>query len=335
MVSSIDVANKAGVSQSTVSRVLNNSPGVSKTNMEKVTRAMKELNYRPNAIARSLVNKQTNTIALISGPLHNPYFAETTTSIVNEANARGYNINVFFENDGDNMSIYESVLSMQLDGIILSSIYMNDPIFEELQQLDLPFMMFNRRHNKGGHYVEIDNDKAGRMAARHFLELGHRHAGFIGGPLYTSTFYGRYKGFTEEMNIQDSSLIQETDTSEEEVRNAVLFMMGRKHKPTAVFAATDSIAFFALDALIELGYSIPEDVSVCGMDDVRMAGHRSLELTTIGHDTTENLGEIGIKRLIDIIESDTEQQSPVQLTIDPLLHERKTTTSLQPHDNIT
>ncbi|WP_158738132.1 LacI family DNA-binding transcriptional regulator [Alteribacillus sp. YIM 98480] len=331
MVSSKDVAKRAGVSQSTVSRVLNDSPSVSKDNIEKVTKAMKDLNYRPNSIARSLVSKQTKTLALISGPLHNPFFVETTTSIVNYANEKGYKMNVFFENMGDNMSVYESVLSMQLDGLILSSIFMDDPIYEELQSLNIPFVMFNRKHNKGGNFVEIDNEKAGKTAADHLIDLGHEKIGYIGGPLYTSTFYGRYIGFCKEVEkrtVLDQALIHETDTSEDAVREAVLKMMGRKHKPTAIFAATDAIAIFAIDTLKELGYGIPEDVSICGMDNVRMARHHSFELTTIGHKTDKNLGRLGIEHLIELIEDSNDPKEQVRTTMDPILYKRKTTCKL-------
>ncbi|SDI05894.1 LacI family DNA-binding transcriptional regulator [Alteribacillus bidgolensis] len=331
MVSSKDVAKRAGVSQSTVSRVLNDSPSVSKDNIEKVTKAMKDLNYRPNSIARSLVSKQTKTLALISGPLHNPFFVETTTSIVNYANEKGYKMNVFFENMGDNMSVYESVLSMQLDGLILSSIFMDDPIYEELQSLNIPFVMFNRKHNKGGNFVEIDNEKAGKMAADHLIDLGHEKIGYIGGPLYTSTFYGRYTGFRKEIEKRtalDQALIHETDTSEEAVREAVLKMMGRKHKPTAIFAATDAIAIFAIDTLKELGYGIPEDISICGMDNVRMARHHAFELTTIGHETDKNLGRLGIEHLIELIEDSDDPKEQVRITMDPILYQRKTTCKL-------
>lgn len=325
MYSSIDVAKRAGVSQSTVSRVLNTPHKVSKKNVEKVKKAMEELNYRPNSIARSLVSKKTKILALISGPLHNPFFVETTTSIVNYANERGYRPIVFFEDHHDNVTLYESVLSMQVDGIILSSIYKEDPIYEDLVSLNRPFIMFNRKHNEGGNYVEIDNVEAGKMAAEHLLDYGHKAIGFIGGPLYTSTFYGRYIGFTEVLkkhNVFDESLLYETDTTEKAVKEAILHMMGRKHKPTAIFAATDAMAIFAIDKLKKLGYLIPQDISVCGMDNVDMASHSSFKLTTIGHQNEKNLGRLGIEYLIDMIEN---EDLSVQVTIPPVIFVRETT----------
>ncbi|SDI68480.1 LacI family DNA-binding transcriptional regulator [Natribacillus halophilus] len=332
MVSSKDVANRAGVSQSTVSRVLNEPDRVTKANLEKVRNAMKELNYRPNTIARSLVNKRTKTIALISGPLHNPFFVDTTTSIVNYANENGYQTNVFFANDEDNLSIYESVLSAQVDGMIISSIFMDDPVYKDLMSLKTPYIMFNRKHNKGGNFVEIDNEKAGEMAAQHLLELGHQRIGFIGGPLHTSTFYGRHAGFVREMQRNqmtiDEHLVRETDTSEKRVKEAVLMMLSRKNKPTAIFASTDSIALFVIDILIELEYSIPEDISICGMDNIRISSHHSFKLTTIGLQINTNLGRLGIEYLIDAIEGDQSSQKPVQITLDPVLYQRNTTRKL-------
>lgn len=328
MITSVDVAKKAGVSQSTVSRVLNTPDKVSQESIKKVMKAMEELNYRPNSIARSLVSKKTKTLALISGPLHNPFFVETTTSIVNYANERGYRPIVFFEGIRDNMSLYESALSMQVDGIILSSIYREDIIYKDLISLNLPFVMFNRKHNQGGNFVEIDNIKAGKMAADHLLSLGHKRIGYIGGPMYTSTFYGRYIGFIDELkkhDVFDEKLVFETDTTEEKVRDTLLFMMGSKKKPTAIFASTDAIAIFAINILKGLGYLIPEDISICGMDNVKMASHSSFELTTIGIQSDKNLGRLGIEYLIDIIENNNKEPLPIQRTIPPVLYTRGTT----------
>ena len=199
MPSSKDVAKLAGVSQSTVSRVLNTPEKVDRVKYEKVIEAMKELNYRPNSIARSLVKKQTKSIALISGPLHNPFFVETTTSIVNYSKLRGYNVNVHFENFGDNMSVYKDVLEREVDGIILSSILYNDPIFPELKKQNIPFIMFNRKHKEPGNYVEMDNIQAGRIATEHLIELNHQNIICIGGPSNMTTFQGRYEGFRQVM----------------------------------------------------------------------------------------------------------------------------------------
>ncbi|CAM3849139.1 LacI family DNA-binding transcriptional regulator [Alkalicoccus chagannorensis] len=330
MVSSRDVAKHAGVSQSTVSRVLNDPSKVNDQIVKKVQEAIKALNYRPNSVARSLVSNRTRTIALISGPLHNPFFVETTTSIVNYAESKGYRTMVFFENTGENKPIYEEVLSERVDGILLSSIFRDDPIFDDLQNLDIPVIMYNRRHNKGGNFVEIDNMQSGRLAASHLLGLGHQHICVVGGPDHTSTFYGRKQGFLEEYKTLTGtevppSFIKDTNTTEGAVHESIVEVMSCTPPPSAIFAATDAIAIYVMDKLQQMGFHVPEDVSVCGMDNVTLAKHQSFQLTSIGHKGPKNLGLISAEYLIEMMENPSEQQ--VQITLEPVLYDRKTTKS--------
>ncbi|MFC4736802.1 LacI family DNA-binding transcriptional regulator [Bacillus daqingensis] len=328
MVSSKDVARYAGVSQSTVSRVLNEPSKVNSENVLKVQEAMRALNYRPNSVARSLVSNRTRTIALISGPLHNPFFVETTTSIVNYAESKGYRTMVFFEHTDENKPIYDAVLSERVDGILLSSIFREDPVFDDLQALDIPVVMYNRRHNKGGNFVEINNIESGRLAANHLLELGHERLAVVSGPNYTSTFHGRKQGFLDEYKRITGmdltlDLIKETNTTEAAVHQAVLDIMSSRKPPTAIFAATDAIAIFAMDKLQQIGYSIPDDVSICGMDNVSLANHRSFQLTSIGQKGPKNLGLISAEHLIELMEKPANED--VQITLEPALYDRKTT----------
>ncbi|AQQ54707.1 LacI family DNA-binding transcriptional regulator [Planococcus lenghuensis] len=333
MVSSKDVAKHAGVSQTTVSRVMNEPDKVNKKTLHKVNAAMNELGYRPNLIARSLVNKKTHSIALLSGPLYNPFFADTTTSIVNFAKGKGFNVNVHFENFGDNMSVYQDVLSHQVDGIILSSVLYDDPIYDELKKLDIPFIMFNRRHREDGHFIEMDNFQAGRLAAEHLLELNHRNIVWMGGPLTMSTFQGRYEGFKHVLQENDIPFGPEniliTNTSKAAIFEEAHALMSKKNRPTAIFAATDSIAIYMMDFLIERGYSIPEDISILGVDNVELSRHHSFQLSTIGTVTEENLGRVAIEHLVDIINGKGNEEMPfVQKTLPTKLFKRNTTSRL-------
>lgn len=330
MVSSIDVAKLAGVSQTTVSRVLNNPESVNNATLEKVNKAMEELNYRPNSIARSLVSKKTGSIALISGPLHNPFFAETTTSIVNYAKEKGFNVSVHFENDDDHLSVYQDVLNQQVDGIILSSILYEDPVYEKLQKLDVPVMMFNRRHKENGHYVEIDNKKAGKLAGEHLIELNHEDIIWMGGRLTMSSFQERLEGFREALefkNIElgpDSVII--TDTSKAAVLEAAKSLMARRKRPTAIFAATDSIAIYMMDFLIENGYDVPLDISIIGVDNVELSSHHSFRLSTVGTVRDADLGRIAIEHLIELINSlERREDDLIRETLDVELFKRQTT----------
>jgi DNA-binding LacI/PurR family transcriptional regulator len=330
MVSSKDVAKFAGVSQSTVSRVLNTPETVKKNTRDKVLNAMREMNYRPNSVARSLVNKRTKAIALLSGPLHNPFFTDTTTSIVNYAKDKGYNVNVHFENFSDNMEVYQDVFKNKVDGIILSTILFDDPIYEQLNSLNIPFVMFNRKHKDKGHFVEMDNVQAGRLATEHLIDLNHRNIVWVGGPQNMTTFSGRYQGFEQVMIEHNlpygNQNIVITDTSKKEIFRVIESIMSRKDRPTAIFASTDSIAIFILDYLIQKGYQIPDDISVIGVDNVDISSHHSFQLSTIGVKTQQNIGRIAIEDLINLIEDENPSQGNyIQRTFETKLIVRRTT----------
>ncbi|HLR71991.1 MAG TPA: LacI family DNA-binding transcriptional regulator [Pseudogracilibacillus sp.] len=328
MVSSKDVAKKANVSQSTVSRVMNQPHKVNPVTRNKVLEVIKNLNYRPNSIARSLVSKETMSIALISGQLHNPFFAESTTSIVEFANSKGFSVNVHFDDLQDNLNVYQDVLNQQVDGIILSSILYNDPIYDELINQDVPFVMFNRKNKNIGNFVEMDNFKAGFLGAECLIENNHQEIIWIGGALSTSTFYGRHTGFLaaldkHNLSIQEANTII-TDTTENDVHDKIIRVMARKNRPTAIFAATDSIALYIMDILSRHGFHIPQDISIVGVDNVSYSSHGNIQLSTIGIVEEDNLGKIAIEYLIDLINDKNKSLGVIQKTIDTKLINRGT-----------
>lgn len=328
MVSSKEVAKEAQVSQTTVSRVMNNPEKVSPKTRKKVLEVIERLQYRPNSIARSLVNRKTYSIALLSGQLHNPFFAETTTSIVNFAKMSQFNVNVHFENFGDNVSVYQDVLNQQVDGIILSSILYHDDVYNELVKQNIPFIMFNRKHKNAGNFVEMDNVQAGKIGAQHLLNYNHYNIAWISGPLTMSTFYGRYKGFKQQLEnskvMVDDSNVLITDTSEEDISKQLLRLLAKKNRPTAIFAATDSIAIYVIDILQRQGYNVPEDISVIGIDNINLSKHSSFQLSTVGINQEKNLGQIAIEYLIDLIEKNETSLGVIQETIETKLFDRGT-----------
>ena len=145
--------------------------------------------------------------------------------IVNLPKEKGYYTTVFFEK-GDNMWCTSSFKDTRWTASFYRPFLWTTRIYAELEKLDIPVMMFNRKCRRGGNYVEVDNFRAGKMATEYLLKLGHERIGFIGGPLYTSTFHGRYGGYVEALkrygHEADRTLIRDTDTSESGVRDAVL-----------------------------------------------------------------------------------------------------------------
>ena len=336
LVSSHDVARLAGVSQSTVSRVLNGSKNIKQSTVSKVERAIKELNYRPNMIARNLVKRKTNMIALITGHIQDPFYEESTRGIVTIAAKKGYNVLVYFhKSDNDNM-LYNQVLSAPVDGIIMSSILMDDPIFPILESMEgKPYVTFNRKHSFGKNYFEIDNIKAGELITNHMIELGHKNLAYIGGPLQASTFYGRLEGYKTEANRQKIEIhedwIKSTDTSVESIVKACKELFSGIEFPTAIVAATDAIALICLDFLLNKGFKIPEDISIGAIDNIEFSAHASIQLTTVGTHLSQSLGNLAMEHLINMIENKEKQIDPTTTTITPNLIVRRSTS--QPRIN--
>lgn len=330
LVSSHDVARLAGVSQSTVSRVLNGSKNIKQSTVAKVERAIKELNYHPNMIARNLVKKKTNMIALITGHSHDPFYEESTRGIVTIAARNGYNVLVYFHKIDNDKMLYNQVLSAPVDGIIMSSILLNDSIFPILESLEgKPYVTFNRKHSRGTNYFEIDNIKAGELITDHMIEIGHKNIAYIGGPLQASTFYGRLEGYKMETSRHKVAVREEwiktTDTSVESIIQACKELFSGIEYPTAIVAATDAIALTCMDFLLSKGFKIPEDISIGAIDNIEFSAHASIQLTTVGTHLSQSLGNLAMEHLINLIENKEKQINPVSTTIKPHLIVRRST----------
>jgi DNA-binding LacI/PurR family transcriptional regulator len=332
MTSSKDVAKLAGVSQATVSRVMNNPESVKPATRNKVLWAMEQLNYKPNLIARSLITKSTRTIALISGSLNNGFFVETTDSIVNLATQRGYKTMVFFEGGAKMKEIFDIVLGHKVDGILMSNITLDDPLFEEIEKSGIPYIFFNRRPRQGGNYVVLDNLQAGRLIAKHFLDLGHKRIAYVSGPLNFSTFHERILGFEMEMreaNVGiDPELVFVIDPTASNVERTTWNLLQLKHPPTGIIYATDAMALIGMDTILSMGYRIPEDISIAGIDDIKIASHHAVQLTTVAHHKF-SMGVIAAESLMKMIEEGDKVSTPLQIVLKPEIVVRKTTGRLK------
>lgn len=327
VVSSKDVAKHAGVSQTTVSRVLNTPDLVKQKTKDKVLKAIEKLSYVPDANARSLVQKKTGVITLLSGPLHNPFFVDTTTAIVNYANENGYRVNVHFVNDKKLSEAYSSAIENKVDGMILSCILLDDPIFERLKKMSIPFITYNRKHKNEELFVEIDNEEAGFLAAEHLIQLGHKDIAWVGGPLTVSTFKNRFEGYKKALKkyriIENPLYIFHTDSSKNDIQKAFETLQKCIEKPTAICSGADSVAFNLMNNALSSGLKIPEDISIIGIDNVDLSNHGAMKLTTVGSITENNLGRLAIEKLIEMIE--LEKSTCIQITESVKVFLRNTT----------
>jgi len=285
-ITSLDVARRAGVSQSAVSRVFTPGASASTATRDKVMKAAEALGYRPNTLARAMITGQSRIIGLIVAYLDNQFYPLALERISRALQDEGYHILVFISENSQNVAaIVEELLAYQVDGIITASVAMSNDLAHRCEAARIPVVMFNRGQDEGQHSQVTSDNVAGGKAVAHFLAAGgHRKIAHIAGWQSSSTGRDRTRGFLaglsehgiEPVAVEDGMYDQGTASS-----IARRLFLGRD-RPDAVFVGNDHMAFAVMDTLrFELGLSIPGDVSVVGYDDVPIAAWPAYDLTTI------------------------------------------------------
>lgn len=303
----LEVAEKAGVSTTTVSHVINKTRYVSEEVTGRVLQAMDELGYQPNALARSLRRGETNTLGLILPDSANPFFAEISRVIEGAAFQRGYNV-VLCNTEGDprKETIYADVLSQkQVDGMIFVATGEQSESVQTIQRQRLPLVLIDRQIDLAkADTVLTDNRQGGMLAARHLIEYSHQIIGCITGPSHVTPSAERVTGFrqTLEQNgrVLSADLIERGDFSPESGYQAAMKLLQRNPRPTALFVCNDMMAIGAYRAAHEMHLQIPGDLSVVGFDDIELSSYLIPPLTTIAQPKTE-IGQAAVDLLIQRI----------------------------------
>ncbi|MFY4776325.1 LacI family DNA-binding transcriptional regulator [Metabacillus sp. RGM 3146] len=314
MVRIVDVAKKAKVSTATVSRVITNSGTVKKETTEKVLKAIKELNYQPNLLARQLRKLETKTILVIVPDITNTFFSKVLRGIEAVASEKGYQILL---GDTDNKDVKESgYLNMlrqkNADGMILLTARIDHQLVDILAK-DYPVVLACE-YTAGSEIptVSIDNIGSATRASQYLIDLGHRRIGFISGPLNSVLSRDRLIGFQHAMlqnrGLIQSSYIEEGDFTYESGFNKMLQLLALDKPPTAIFAANDEMAFGAIKAIKSKGYSVPEDFSVIGFDDIKFASIFEPPLTTIAQPAFD-IGFNAMELLMKLINQENIEKS--------------------------
>jgi LacI family transcriptional regulator len=301
-----DVAQKAGVSITSVSHVINKTRFVAPGLKKRIFDAMRDLHYRPNRLAQGLRNKRSFTLGLILPDITNPYFAEIARDIENASFKQGYSI-IICNSDQDSAteSRYMEVLTdKQVDGVILVDVGSRSP--KALAPLStMPLIMLDREVPElPTDSIQADNAEGGRVAAEHLLSLRHRRFACIAGPEVIQPGDNRLVGFKEALEkagaILDESQILRGDFRSESAYRLALEILEWKTMPTAIFAFNDLMAFGAITALSERGMRVPEDISVVGYDNIEQASYFNPRLTTVAQPHRE-MGEMAVAKLIERI----------------------------------
>ena len=322
-VTSLEVAKLAGVSQSAVSRVF--TPGASASNKteEKVRKAAKELGYRPNILARSLITGRSRIIGLVVAHLDNYFYPEALELLSNALQKKGYHVLVFMvaKTAGSIDDVVDEILDYQVDGIILASVAMSSKLASRCNARGVPVILFNRSQDDDRFSaITSDNIFGGQKVARFLIAGGHKRIGYIAGWEGASTQRDRETGFVEELKQHGMSLYAREvgNFNVDEARQAAHKMFSGDKIPDAVFVASDHMAFAVMDVLrFEIGLKIPEQVSVVGYDDVPVSSWPAYDLTTVRQPANRMVAET-VSMILECIEN--KKTKPRQIKIDgPLI----------------
>ncbi len=308
-----DIAKMADVSIATVSRVMNERPGVSEKARKKVLKVIEETNFRPNQIAKSLTNQKTNIIGIVMPGVNN-YFSDRIDAINKVCKQRGYSLMITAnykdsnstEEDIDNFNL---LFEKRVDGIIYFPTNVMQEHIDTIKRIrkKLPIVITDKEV-EGVKLPCVIQDfiKPTREVMRYLIQTGHKRIAFINGLSYDLPNNERLHIYEKELEkagiVVDQDLVEEGAYSVEAGYFAMLNILDRtEDKPTAVFAGNDHMAIGAIKALKEKGYKLPEDVAVVGYDDIEFAKYVSPSLTTI-RVNQYTMGKLAATMVIDLIE---------------------------------
>jgi DNA-binding LacI/PurR family transcriptional regulator len=305
--SQIDVARLAGVSQAAVSRTFTPGASVSDTTRAKVLAAAGQLGYRPNVIARSLARRSTHMIGLVVMRFTNPFYARMIRDFTRALQDLGYWTLLF--NIADSQEMEEALpmaLQYQVDGLIVTSAMLSSRLAEECARSGTPIVLFNRyATDDTANAVRCDNVLGGRLVADALLDAGHRRLAYIAGEESSSTNRDRELGFVQRLQARGRELAHREsagDYTYEAGYAAAGRLLQTENPPDGVFCGSDLIAMGALDlARCELGYRVPEELSIVGFDDIPMAAWPGYDLTTV-RQPVEEMVDATIEVLVNAIE---------------------------------
>jgi len=324
-----EIAKKAGVSRSTVSRVINDDPNVKEQTRERVMEVVTSNNYVPNRAARKLAGGRTGVIGLVipigvSRLFVEPFFPSLIQSVTNRCNQNNRSVMFWLgEPEYERRMIDQVIGNDLLDGVIVSSVRLEDPIVAALSRSPIPFVLVGRYEtDPAASFVDIDNRAAARSAVEYLIQIGRKKIATITGPQNMLVSQDRLEGYVEALkkaNVAiEANLVVDGGFTEEGGYGAMSRLFAEM--PDAIFAASDAMAMGAIRFLKERGQRVPEDVAVVGFDDAPFAATAHPALTTI-HQPAELMGAHAVDLLIELLENNHTQPITRILPSDLIIRE--------------
>jgi DNA-binding LacI/PurR family transcriptional regulator len=303
-----DVARVAGVSYSTVSRALNDSPHISAETKLHVRRTAAEMGYLPSAVGRSLVTQRTSTLGVVVQTLTDPFLAEIVSSVEGTALFHGYGLILASSGEDPEREAraLHALRERRVDGVVLVAASWRKEDREKAGAIGIPMVLIcnPRQEEYICPAVDADNQAGGRAATQHLLELGHRRIAHIAGPTLEYDAADRRDGYVQALTdwgvVPDPALIWPGGFRPEHGIAAMKYLLASPQRPTAVFCYNDAVALGAMRAAREAGLRIPQDLSVVGFDDIDLAPFLEPPLTTIAQPKRQ-MGECAVHMLLDML----------------------------------
>jgi LacI family transcriptional regulator/LacI family repressor for deo operon, udp, cdd, tsx, nupC, and nupG len=310
-----DIAKAAGVSHSTVSRALHDSPLISLEVRQRIQRLAQEMGYTPNAVAQSLKGQRTTTIGLVVTSIADPFVGRVVRGIEETAQDAGINVFLSVSNNDPQreMAVIEAFHRRRVDGVISAAAQIGGQQTQRLAHSKIPTVLINQQADAGTgelHWVEVDDYAGARQAVDHLLALGHRAIGYLGAGNRPRSNRRRLAGYRAALSAAGSAgderwikvapperRLHSDDVADGQASLPELLRAGI----TAVFCYNDMIAVGALLACRELGVAVPDQLSVIGFDDIELARYVTPPLTTV-HQPKLRLGELAMRMLLDLLD---------------------------------
>ncbi len=308
----LDVARAAGVSKSTVSNVVRGAAGISPDTRRRVLNAVELVGYRPNLVARHLVQRQTTTVGIVVGDLANPFYSELAKLVEQRLSAHRYTT-MICNTDGspeNERTRVEALLEHRVAGIVMLQLSGDTDVVGELRSQQVPLVVVSCWED-GSNCVSIDDSAGAALAVGHLVELGHRRITYLSSSLVeTRADADRLEGYERALAAAGLEATKATLRwerpaylrSDPRILHELERVLASEDPPTAFFVSNDLVAVDLIEALEELGVRVPEDVSVVGFDDIALAGLARISLTTVAQ-PREHLAGLAVEILLERIEA--------------------------------
>ena len=316
-----DIAKDLGISQATVSKVLRDHPDIGEATRQRVLERIKELDYQPNTLARSLVTGRSYLIGLIAPSLSHPFFAEVAVALSASIRDRGYSLIVSSSEEDVELEKEEisRLLGRRLDALIIATAGSTTGHFERMDSKDQPYVLIDRDlPGLSANFVGTNDEKAGWLATHHLIEMGCRRVAHIRGH-ENSTGVGRFEGYRQALRqgglpYKEELVVRRNYVDVEAARQgaeAMRLLLQLKEKPDGVFCFNDPLAIGAMSTILEAGLRVPEDIALIGCGNLPNNDWLRIPLSSIDQHSLM-IGQRAAELVLNLIES---KQPPRSRTI--------------------